>query len=466
VQRVVVCGAGVAGLGAALLLARAGCAVTVLEGDPDGAPADPAEAWERWARAGVAQFHQPHTLLARFRSVLATELPDVLDALLAAGCLEIDPLASVPPAITDRAPRPDDDRLRLLAGRRPVVEGVLAAAAEREPGVEVRRGVRVAALTTGPSATPGTPHVTGVRTRDGGEVTADLVVDATGRRTRSTDWLAAIGARVPAPTSSGRGFVYYTRFFTGPQRPVLRGPTITAMGSISLLALEGDARTWSLTVFALSADRPLKALRRPEVFDRVIRAFPLAAPLVEGTALTGVLPMAGVLNTRRDLVADDGRPVVTGFVALSDAWACTNPSGGRGLSVGLVHAQLLRDLVLGCGEDPAGFAAAWSARTDEVVGPFYRTQCAADDTRIAEMAAVARGEPAQPSAVGPGAFAAAAMHDADLFRALLEATFCLAHPAEVLARPLVRERLAALGAVEPLRVPGPDRARLLELVAA
>jgi 2-polyprenyl-6-methoxyphenol hydroxylase-like FAD-dependent oxidoreductase len=463
--QVVVCGAGVAGLGAALLLARAGCTVTVLEADPDGAPADPAAAWEHWSRAGVAQFHQPHVLLARFRQVLATELPDVLDALRAAGCVEVDPLASLPPTLPDRAPRPGDDRLRILGGRRPVVEVVLAAAAEREPGVVVRRGVRVAGLTTGAEALPGSPHVTGVTTRDGEELAADLVVDATGRRTRSAGWLAAIGARVPAPSSSGRGFVYYTRWFTGPERPVLRGPANTAMGSISLLALEGDARTWSLTVFALSADRPLKALRRPEVFDRVVRAFPLAAPLADGTPLTGVLPIAGVLNTRRDL-AVDGRPAVTGLAPLADAWACTNPSGGRGLSVGLVHAQLLRDLVVACRDDPAAFAAAWAARTDEVVGPFYRAQCAADDARIAEMAAAARGEPLPPPAGPEPALAAAAMHDADLFRALLETATCLAQPEEVLARPLVRERLAALGDVEPLRIPGPDRAQLLDLVTA
>jgi hypothetical protein len=58
------------------------------------------------------------------------------------------------------------------------------------------------------------------------------------------------------------------------------------------------------------------------------------------------------------------------------------------------------------------------------------------------------------------------MHDADLFRALLETATCLAQPEEVLARPLVRERLAALGDVEPLRIPGPDRAQLLDLVTA
>jgi 2-polyprenyl-6-methoxyphenol hydroxylase-like FAD-dependent oxidoreductase len=42
----------------------------------------------------------------------------------------------------------------------------------------------------------------------------------------------------------------------------------------------------------------------------------------------------------------DGEPVITGLAALGDAWACTNPSLGRGASIGLLHACALRDLLL------------------------------------------------------------------------------------------------------------------------
>jgi flavin-dependent dehydrogenase len=43
--------------------------------------------------------------------------------------------------------------------------------------------------------------------------------------------------------------------------------------------------------------------------------------------------MAGILDRYRRFVVD-GAPVVTGYAAVGDAWACTNPSAGRGISVG------------------------------------------------------------------------------------------------------------------------------------
>ncbi len=461
---IIVCGGGVVGLAMATMLGRDGHAVTVLEGDPDSGPDRPLEAWASWKRTGVAQFHQPHSFFARFRQVCDEELPGHTERLVAAGCTWVDFLATPPPTLSDRAPRPTDAALRLVTGRRPVVESVFSHAAQEQSGVTVRRGVRVAGFVPGRSAVLGVPHVAGVHTTGGEQLRADLVIDAMGRRSPSSDWLDQLGARPPLTESEDRGFAYYTRYYTGPDRPPILGRALTPMGTVSVLTLHSDNDTWSVTLFAQSGDTRLKALRHADAFSRVVGGCPRQAHWLDGTPLGGVVAMAGILDRYRRFVVD-GEPVVTGFAAVGDAWACTNPSAGRGLSVGLVHAQLLRRTVRGYLDDPARFAQLWDEGTERVVTPFYRNQVAADRARTAEMTALRDGLVPQAAPSVMDRFAAAAARDADVFRALLETMLCTALPVDVLARPGMREKIERWGSEPAPPTPGPDRTRLLELIA-
>ncbi len=122
----------------------------------------------------------------------------------------------------------------------------------------------------------------------------------------------------------------YTRYFTGPTPPPRRAPVLTPMGSFLVLTLAGDNHTWSVTLVATTADPALKALRHPECFTRVVAGCPRHAHWLDGRPITGVLAIAGVTDRHRRFVLG-GQPVITGFAAVGDAWACTNPTGGRGL---------------------------------------------------------------------------------------------------------------------------------------
>jgi 2-polyprenyl-6-methoxyphenol hydroxylase-like FAD-dependent oxidoreductase len=468
-MRVLIIGGGICGLGAALLLARDGHDVTVLERDAGTVPDSAQATWDGWDRKGVAQFRQPHNLMPGLRLLLEQELPDVQEALAHAGAGRYDLLHPLPPSLADQSSRAIDDQLWTLTARRPVLEWVFATRALAEPRVTVRRGLRVEGLLNGAAAVAGVPHVVGVGTSSGERIAADLVVDASGRQSRAREWLRTIGARAPYEEQADCGFFYYTRYFRGRQ-PVRRAPTLTHLGTITLLTLPGDNETWSVTIFTASNDQAMKQLRHEQPWTNVVRAHPLHAHWLDGEPLTGVLPMSGIVDRYRQFLVD-ALPVATGFAAVADAWACTNPSAGRGLTVGFKHALCLRDILRDAADDPRRLAEEFHARTEAEIAPWYHAQIAVDRARFADMEALRNGEqppPANDLAARIRMLLGAMGTDPDLFRAALEYIGTITPIQDILQRSDVQDRLAVavrrLREAPPPPIPCPTRTRLLELV--
>jgi 2-polyprenyl-6-methoxyphenol hydroxylase-like FAD-dependent oxidoreductase len=469
---IVVLGAGLNGLSVAMLLARDGHDVTVLERDAQAPPAAPDAAWEAWQRRGVNQFRMLHLMLPRWRALIEEELPDVATELERWGGLRFN-VVTCQPLARHGGVQEGDDRFATLTARRPVLEAAIAAVAERTARVRVRRGSAVTGLLRVHADRPGVPQVGGVFVDGGETIRADLVIDASGRRSSLPAWLDAIGAAAPVDEREDSGFVYYARHFRSAngQLPESRTSVLGAYASLSVVTLPADNGTWAVGFVTSSRDRALRALRDVDVWERLLACYPLCADWGQGEQISdGVAVMAGIEDRHRSLLVE-GEPVVTGVVTVGDSWACTNPSLGRGSSIGLLHARLLRDVLREVDVvDADKLVRRFDDATQAEVEPLYRMTLHFDRHRLAEIEADIAGRPYEPDDPAwsiSRALSAGATNDPDLLRAFATIASLQGTPTEVLATPGLLEKAIEVGSSTPRYAdPGPDRAGVLAALGA
>jgi 2-polyprenyl-6-methoxyphenol hydroxylase-like FAD-dependent oxidoreductase len=201
----------------------------------------------------------------------------------------------------------------------------------------------------GLTTTPDRSRVTGVRLRSRTgrsaeeAVEADLVVDATGRGSRSLRWLLALGYTVPSEERIHVGVHYTTRLFGRSPETCRDWRNVTVdippgerRGAVAL-AVEGDR--WIVTLVGILGERPPTDLGgfvdyAGTLWTRDVHAMVADAEAI-GEASTGAFP-ANVRRRYDRLRRFPGRYVVTG-----DAACSLNPVYAQGMSVAFAEALML-----------------------------------------------------------------------------------------------------------------------------
>jgi 2-polyprenyl-6-methoxyphenol hydroxylase-like FAD-dependent oxidoreductase len=351
----VVIGAGIAGLSAARTLARRFDQVLVV--DRDELPEDPVP------RRGVPQGSHAHVLLAAGLRALEELFPGLRAQLVTAGATPFDPgndlcfvrYGAVAPAVTTG--------LDLVSLSRPLLETTLRRRVAALPNVSIRTRTAVSALDG--DAT----RVSGAVLDDGTRVAADLVVDCSGRGTRSDRWLADLGLPVPRVREVRVGVGYASRLLR-------REPGDLAGFSAALVLPAPPGQKRLGVAIPIEGDRWLVGLAgwhgaHPGTDDESFRAHARSLPhpaiaqlLDRAQPLTGITTVGFPASRRR--MFETLRQVPAGYLAAGDAICSFNPVYGQGMTCAALEA-----LALGAALDRHG------APTAGMVRDFYRAAAAA-----------------------------------------------------------------------------------------
>jgi 2-polyprenyl-6-methoxyphenol hydroxylase-like FAD-dependent oxidoreductase len=363
----VVIGAGIAGLSAAAAVAPRYGQVFLVDRDslPDSAT----------PRRGVAQGYHAHVLLAAGQRALEELFPGLGAELVKAGAIPFDPGTELGFYRYGARWIRSASGLEIVALTRPLLELKVRQRVAALPNVTLRPETAVSGLTGADG------RVTGVVLDDGTAIAADLVVDSSGRGSRSDRWLDALGLPTPSVVEVKIGIGYATRLYRRDPDDVAEGVGVLVMPTpphekrIGLaLAVEDDR--WLLGLGGCHGEHPPAD---PEGFRRYAEGLPDQAI---GTLLGRVEPLTDIVSfsfpTSRRRLFERLRQPPAGYLATGDAMCSFNPVYGQGMTCAAMEAVVLGRLLDRYGEASGPMAREYYREVAKVLAVPWRFAVGAD----------------------------------------------------------------------------------------
>lgn len=375
-RSVIVLGGSMAGIWTARVLAEHFARVTIVERDQLPVQAE--------HRPGVPQDRQYHILLRRGLQIMEELFPGADKKLLDADAIQFDEINDVKTKFQGEWLPQYPSGEFLLACSRVLLETTLRDQLRRYPGVEITDGTEATALVAGESR----QRITGVRIRQrrgperGKEsvLEADFVVDATGRNSRTPEWLAAIGYSRPKETVINPQLGYVSRYYRQPEGHAARWQMMYVLpnppaGTRSGLIFPQEENTWVVMMAGANRDYPPTDEAGFDAFARSIdpqfhQVLQTAKPL---TSAYGYRRTANRWRHYESLT-----PWPSGFAVVGDAFCGFNPVYGQGMTVAAMTAVALDEELRRTDDRLEGLATRFQAQVAEVTRPVWLLTTGAD----------------------------------------------------------------------------------------